>query len=170
MKSVGQFYYNKEGEAETLTGISRDITQQKSFTDGLEKKVEVRTTEIRIKNRTFQSAEKIAKFGSYKWNLKTGALEYSHNLLRLLDCEPNEFEPSYEKFLSFIHPDNAEQVIKNGEATMKTGVLVETPYRIISKTGKIKHLRSSGNFTDQHDEQILIGTVQDVTSDVEAAE
>ncbi len=29
MKAVGQYYYNQAGEAETLTGISLDITQQK---------------------------------------------------------------------------------------------------------------------------------------------
>ena len=170
MKSVGQYYYNKSGEAETLTGISVDITEQKSFTDELEKKVEERTTELRIKNQTFEIAEKISKFGSYKWNITTGALQYSHNLFLLLDCEPDEFEPTYEKFISFIHPEDLAQVLKNGEETMKTGELVETPYRIISKTGKVKHLRSSGTFTKQNDEQILIGTVKDVTGDVEAAE
>ena len=170
MKAVGQFYYNKEGEAETLTGISLDITEQKNFTEALEQKVAERTKELSIKNKTFELAEKNAKFGSYKWNMKTGALEYSDNLFRLLDCDPNEFEPSYEKFMSFIHPDDVEHATKNGEETLKTGVLVETPYRIISKTGKIKHFRSSGSFTMAGEEHTLIGTVQDVTSDVKAAD
>ena len=47
--------------------------------------------------------------------MKTGALEYSDNLFRLLDCDPKEFESSYEKFMSFIHPDDIEHATKNGE-------------------------------------------------------
>ncbi len=170
MKSAGQFYYNKAGEAETLTGISLDITEQKSFTEALEEKVAERTKELSIKNKTFELAERNAKFGSYKWDMEKGDLEYSQNLFRLLDCEPNEFVPTYEKFMSFIHPDDIAHVTKNGEETMRTGSLVETPYRIVSKTGKIKHFRSSGSFSTEDEKQILIGTVQDVTTDIEAAE
>ena len=47
--------------------------------------------------------------------------------------------------MSFIHPDDIEHATKKRRGTMKTSVLVETAYRIISKTGKIKHFRSSGS-------------------------
>ncbi|MDQ3109179.1 MAG: PAS domain-containing protein, partial [Bacteroidota bacterium] len=88
----------------------------------------------------------------------------------MFDCEPQEFVPSFENFLSFVHPNDLQQVIKNGEETMQSGILVETPYRIISKAGKIKHMRSSGSFTEHNTNKILIGTVQDISKDIEAAE
>ena len=125
---------------------------------------------MQLQNHTFELAESIAKFGSYKWNITTGALEYSDNLFRLLDCEPQEFVPSFEKFLSFTHPDDLQQVISNGDQTVITGDLVETPYRIISKTGKTKWLRSSGSFSGEGANRMLIGTVQDISKDVLAAE
>jgi len=50
---------------------------------------------LKFQNETFQLAEIIAKFGSYTWNLATGTLEYSDNLFRLLDCEPQEFVPTF---------------------------------------------------------------------------
>lgn len=158
------------GNIERWIGTNTDITEQKNFSEELEKQVAERTAELIIKNQTFKAAEQTAKFGSYKWNMTTGSMEYSDNLFLLLDCEPNEFEPSFEKFLSFIHPDDLAQVIRNGEETMQTGLLVETPYRVISKTGQIKHFRSSGSFTGENDHCILIGTVQDISKDVEAAE
>ena len=86
-----------------------------------------------------------------------------------MDCEPQEFVPTFEKFLSFIHPDDLQQVIQNGEQTMQTGVLVETPYRIVSKTGTIKYLRSSGIFSGEGANRLLIGTVQDISKDVLAS-
>ncbi|MEP6645621.1 MAG: PAS domain S-box protein [Saprospiraceae bacterium] len=161
---------DEQGSIIGWIGSSTEIEEQKKFTEELEIEVEKRTEQLQLQNQTFELAERIAQFGSYRWNISTGALEYSDNLFRLLDCEPKEFIPSFEKFLSFIHPDDLQQVITNGEQTMQTGVLVETPYRIISKTGKIKHLRSSGNFTGEYNNLILIGTVQDVSKDVAAAE
>ena len=158
------------GNIDRWIGTNTDITQQKTFTVELEKQVKERTAELNLKNKTFEAAERIAKFGSYTWNLKSGVMGYSDNLFRLLDCEPQEFEPSMEKLLSFIHPDDLQQVIKNGEDTMQTGMLVETPYRIVSKAGNIKQLRSSGSMIGDDDNRMLIGTVQDISKDVEAAE
>ncbi len=133
-----------------------------------QKEIESANNLLYLQNQTFELAENIAKFGSYRWNISTGTMEYSDNLFRLFDCEPQEFIPSIEKFLSFVHPDDLQQVLDNGEQTRQTGELVETPYRIISKTGIVKHFRSSGTFTGEGDNQLLIGTVQDISKDIAA--
>lgn len=158
-----------DGNIERWIGTNTDITEQKAFTEELEIKVKERTKELQIQNQTFGVAEKIANMGSYKWNTTTGVMEYSDNLFRLFDCEPQEFVPSIEKFLSFIHPDDLQQVINNQEQTVLQGALVETPYRIISKEGAIKYFRSSGKFSDEGDNQLLIGSVQDISQDVAAS-
>ena len=124
---------------------------------------------MQIQNQTFEVAEKIANMGSYKWNTTTGEMEYSDNLFRLYDCEPQEFVPTIEKFLSFIHPDDLERVLRNQEQTIEKGALVETPYRIISKNGTIKYFRSSGKFSDEGGNSMLIGSVQDISQDVAAS-
>ncbi len=157
------------GNIERWIGTNTDITEQRAFTEELEKQVKERTKQLHIQNQTFEIAEKIASLGSYTWNMATNELEYSNNLFRLLDCEPQEFVPSIEKFLSFIHPDDLQQVIKNQELTIEKGALVETPYRIISKTGNIKYFRSSGDCSGEGSNRLLIGTVQDITNDVEAS-
>ena len=151
-------------------GSNTDIEEQKKFAEELETKVKERTEQLQLQNKTFDLAENVAQLGSYKWNLTTGVLDYSDNLFRLFDCKPREFVPSFEKFLSFIHPNDLAEVIKNGEQTIQTGKFVETPYRIISKTGKIKHLRSTGNFSSEGVNKFLIGTIQDVSKDKEASE
>ena len=158
-----------EGNIERWIGTNTDITEQKNFTEELEIEVRERTKELQIQNQTFEVAEKIANMGSYKWNTTTGEMEYSDNLFRLYDCEPQEFVPTIEKFLSFIHPDDLEQVLKNQEQTIEKGALVETPYRIISKTGTIKYFRSSGKFSDEGGNSMLIGSVQDISQDVAAS-
>ncbi len=153
---------NNDGNVYAALAVANDVTNIILK----QKEIETANNLLQLQNQTFELAESIAKFGSYTWNITTGSLEYSDNLFRLLDCEPEEFVPSFEKFLSFIHPDDLQQVIQNGEQTMQTGVLVETPYRIISKTRTIKYLRSSGKFSGEGANQILIGTVQDISNDV----
>lgn len=157
------------GNIERWIGTNTDITEQMNFTEKLEIKVKERTAELKLQNQTFELAESIANFGSYKWNIKNGALEYSDNLFHLLDCEPQEFVPTFEKFLTFLHPDDLQQFKSNGDQTKETEQLTETPYRIISKTGKIKYFRSSGRFSGEGDNRSLIGTVQDITKDVIAS-
>ncbi len=157
---------NSDGNIERWIGTNTDITEQRGFTEELEIKVKERTEKLYLQNQTFEFAESIASFGSYKWNIKNGTLQYSDNLFRLLDCEPQEFVPTFEKFLTFIHPDDLQQVIYNGEQTKLKSELVETPYRIISKTGKVKYIRSSGKFLGEGDNSLLIGTMQDISKDV----
>ena len=157
---------DNEGKVYAALAIANDVTNI------VVKQLEIETANKRLQmqNQTFELAENIAKLGSYKWNIANGELEYSDNLFRLLDCEPQEFLPTFEKFLAFIHPDDLPQVIQNGEQTIQTGVLVETPYRIISKTGKTKYLRSSGYFSGEGANRLLMGTVQDISNDVEASQ
>jgi PAS domain S-box-containing protein len=164
--------YSPDGTFLGYAGGCMDIHEQKNFSQELEKKVFARTSELKqlneelqVKNNIFAHAEEISLTGSYSWNLQTGELEYSDNLFRLLDCEPQEFVPSFEKFLSFIHPEDQEQVIKDGKETYETKKLVEHIYRVITKQGALKYFRSSGTFIGQEEHKFLVGTVQDVTKD-----
>lgn len=54
MRAVGHYYYNEAGEAITLTGISLDITEQKTFTEELENKVRERTKELDLKSKQLE--------------------------------------------------------------------------------------------------------------------
>jgi signal transduction histidine kinase/CHASE3 domain sensor protein len=145
----------------------------KNFAAELEIKVVERTEELRklngeltITNNIYAHAEENASIGSYSWNLQSGQLKYSDNLFRLLGHEPGDFSPNFDSFLSFIHPDDKEQVIKDGRETYETQSLVEHVYRIITKQNTVRYMRSSGTFIENETSKLLVGTVQDVSKDV----
>ncbi|MBC7536031.1 MAG: PAS domain-containing protein [Ferruginibacter sp.] len=163
---------NNDGQIQMWVGTSTDIDEQKNFSNKLQKKINERTFELAklnkellLKNNIFAHAEENALIGSYSWSLQTGELEYSDNLYRLLGHEPGEFTPSFEKYLTFIHPDDLEQVIKDGKETFETKTLVEHIHRVIAKDGKIKYFRSSGKVFGEAETLSMIGTVQDVSHD-----
>ena len=54
MKSTGQYLYDEFGEAHTLSGITIDITEIKSFTGELERQVKVRTTLLKKSNEAMK--------------------------------------------------------------------------------------------------------------------
>ncbi len=126
--------------------------------------------QLQIQNETYKVAEENAKFGSFMYEMKSGHLVYSDNLFRIFGFEAQEFSPSFEKFQALIHPDDLEQVSANAKEILQTGKLVEDPYRIINNKGEIRHLRSSGGFTGDESNNIVIGTVQDITKDLKDAE
>jgi PAS domain S-box-containing protein len=163
---------DRQGEIQRWVGTSTDIQDQKNRSQKLEQQVNERTQELielnknlLIKNNIFTQAEENALIGSYSWNLQTGELEYSDNLYRLFGYEPNEFVPSFEKYHSLIHPEDKEQVMKDGLETMKVKRQVGQTFRIITKNGKIKHFRATGKIMGEGENVMLIGTVQDISQD-----
>lgn len=145
----------------------------KNFAAELEIKVAERTEELKklneeltITNNIYAHAEENASIGSYSWNLQSGQLKYSDNLFRLLGHEPGAFIPNFDSFLSFIHPDDKEQVIKDVKETFETQSLVEHVYRVITKQNAVRYMRSSGTFIENENSKLLVGTVQDVSKDV----
>lgn len=161
-----------DGRIQRWVGTSTDIQDQKNLSQQQDLQIKIRTKELEdlnqellIKNNIFAEAEMNASIGSYSWKLHSGELEYSDNLFRLFGYEPNEFIPSFEKYHSLIHPEDKEQVMKDGMETLATKKLVEHTYRIITKDGKIKYFRSTGKFMGTGENAIMIGTVQDISQD-----
>lgn len=145
----------------------------KNFAAELEIKVAERTEELKklneeltITNNIYAHAEENAAIGSYSWNMQNAEMKYSDNLFRLLGYEPGEFIPTFESFLTFIHPDDKAQVIEDGKETFEKQSLVEHIYRIITKQHTIRHMRSSGTFIENETSKLLVGTVQDISKDV----
>ena len=121
---------------------------------------------LQIQNKLFNLAEEIAHIGSHERNLQTGELIYSANLFRMLGCLPQEFVPSIEKYLTFVHDDDKELLFKATSEAFEKQIPFQITYRIISKDGKIKHFRNTEKIIGEPGHKSMIGTTQDVTPDI----
>ncbi|MFD0798371.1 ATP-binding protein [Maribacter chungangensis] len=167
--------YDKDGETlwfqataiklnDGVTVTTREITADKRKARELISLNE----ELEIQNSILSEAERLAKVGSYHWDLTTQRSELSDNFYRILECEPQEFKASFENFKSFIHPDDLEEYIQQGKVSIKEKKPRTYTYRIITKNNKIKHLRTTGHFEERDGKEIIVGVVQDVTQEIKA--
>ncbi|MGZ3899997.1 MAG: sensor histidine kinase [Bacteroidia bacterium] len=126
--------------------------------------------QLQLRNNIFNHAEENANIGSYAWNLATNQLKYSDNLFRILGCRPQEFTPTMEKYLQFLHPEDKQQVLNDWENSLKNKLITQSYHRVITKDNKLKYIRSTGKITGEEPNILIIGTLQDISGDVELNE
>jgi signal transduction histidine kinase len=122
--------------------------------------------QLQLRNNIFNHAEENSLIGSYAFHFNDNKLEYSDNLFRILGYVPGEFEPSFEKYLSFVHPDDKETLIQEWEESRRTKTFNMNVQRLIVKSGSTRYFKASGKFIGAGMETMLIGTLQDITHDV----
>ncbi|CAH8283190.1 PAS domain S-box-containing protein [Mariniflexile fucanivorans] len=152
----------KLGDGVTIT--TRDVTGDKEKANQLVNLNEV----LIIQNSILTGAERIAKIGNFIWYLDTGISEISDNFYQMLGYQPKEFEPSFEKYREFIHPEDLNEYDKIGKKALTELQVSEHTYRILTKQGTIRHFKTNGQFINKNDKLVMIGVVQDVTETIEA--
>ena len=55
-------------------------------------------------------AQRIAHIGNWDWDIVTDGLYWSDEIYRIFGRNPQEFGATYNEFLSYIHPDDRENV------------------------------------------------------------
>jgi PAS domain S-box-containing protein len=120
---------------------------------------------LRQTKQRLADAQRVAQIGSWERDLRTNQIFWSDELYRLFGLEPGEGELSYEKFLSFVMPEdlaNARQLVEQAVRERKPFAVdyrVETPDRTL----RIVHDQGKVILDDAGNPVRLVGTAQDVT-------
>lgn len=89
-------------------------------------------------------AQRLARLGSYDWEIATDTNRWSDELYRIYGTEPQSFNASYEKFLSFVHPDDRERVMAVHRDAFESGRPYHMEERIVRPDGEVRVLVSNG--------------------------
>ena len=158
-------------EIALLEEIARDI----SFAiDVFEKEKKRKEIEEKVKQSELQlqQAQSIAHFGSWNYNFQTGKTEWTLEACRIYGLSPEENKQTPEFTLSFIHPDDIEDVTKRISEAEKTFSSFTLNHRIIARDGNVKHIYSAVHY-DLNADGIptrIYGIIHDVTEMKEAEE
>jgi PAS domain S-box-containing protein len=150
-----------EGEVRGFFVLVTDITEQRRIEEEVER------------NRArLAEAERIARMGSWEWDIPSLHLTCSEGLYEIYGISPEEFDGHYEGGSQYVHPDDRELVEQQMQEAVESGVSVDLEYRIIRPDGRVRRVRSRAELSADSDGNAvrLTGSVQDVTELHAAAE
>ncbi|MES2395974.1 MAG: response regulator [Bacteroidota bacterium] len=136
----------------------------KAFSENT-KKLEEKTLDLLIEQQKLKNAQKIARIGSWDWDIVKNTVAFSDELYRIYGLKCGEFIADFNSFINMIHPEDREYVQKTIEdATYKLQPL-NFKHRIVRPNNRVRILHTiSQVISDKDGKPIRMqGTEQDVT-------
>ena len=115
-------------------------------------------------------AQQLANMGDFDWHIETDESSWSDQLYRIYGYEPQEFNASYDRFLSMVHPDDRDTVTATHRRVYETGGAWSMVERIVRPDGEVRHLATNGEVVKADDGTPvrMRGTCVDITDRVRA--
>lgn len=151
-----------EGEVLGIFVLVTDVTERR--------RIEEEVTRSRTR---LAEAERIARIGSWEWDIPSNRLTCSDGLFAIYGITAEDFDGHYEPSnTQYIHPGDRKRVETEMQRAVETGTPVDIEYRIIRPDGRVRRLHSRAELTaDAAGNALrLTGTAQDVTELRAAAE
>ena len=146
---------SENGRAVKMKGTVMDVTDRHHIIQRLQRSEEL-----------YKQAQALTHIGNYTWDLKTNKINWSDELYRIYELEPQAEEITYEKIFKYNHPDDLETVRSKTEESIKNHEPFDFTYSIImpDKSQKILHARGE-ILVDENTGQAykVHGTTEDVT-------
>jgi PAS domain S-box-containing protein len=120
---------------------------------------------LRASRAQLAEAQRVAHFGSWEWDMRTGELTWSDELYRIYGVSPIEHRPSYEAYLGRVHAEDRAHVSAAIQTAAQTGEPFTFEERIVRPDGTVRILRSGGAvIVDEEGTPIrMVGACHDVT-------
>lgn len=139
-----------------------DITEQ------VEAERELRTSEAEL-----QSAQQIARIGSWRYDPIADDVHWSEQMHRIYGTDPVHFEATFHAFLSIIHPEDRDRTAAVIGEALNNQASYEVTHRVVPANGEaVRFVHGRGEaLTNASGEVVLLqGTCQDITDQQAARE
>ncbi len=119
---------------------------------------------VRRNEQQLADAQRIARAGSFEWDLVNLTTSWSDGLYRILGFGDERPQPEIGVFLSFIHPEDLPAVQQRVQLALAGSEVDEIEYRVVRKHGDIVWVRARSEVLRDNAGQPVIfrGTVLDV--------
>lgn len=161
---IGAITYLTSFLAQELMRRNRDLTREVD---------EHRRAEeaLRASESQLEEAQRIARIGSWDWDIPSGRLTWSRELFHIYGRDPASFVPSYQGFLDCLHPEDRRVADAAVQKAMTDHQPFEFEHRVVEPNGKVRTVLGRGSVQTDEDGNVvsMVGTGQDVT-DLKRAE
>ncbi|MFB9311689.1 hybrid sensor histidine kinase/response regulator [Nocardioides plantarum] len=121
--------------------------------------------ELQDREVQLATAQRIAKLGSWTWDLATDVVWWSPELYEIYGVSRDEFTCDYAGFVALIHPDDRAGFGASVLSAINQQDRFESEGRTITPSGELRWIRGVGEVERDDDGTVvrLSGTGQDVT-------
>jgi PAS domain S-box-containing protein len=153
-----KLFTDARGETRSCTVI-RDITARV--------RLERELTESRAQ---LAEAERMAHMGSWEWNLAEDRIAWSDGLLEIFGLSRDAFDPTYDRGLRRIYPDDRKRVRRAITRALAERSSFSLEFRAIRADGRVRVVRSVADVAvdDRGEPSRLVGVAQDITEETVA--
>jgi PAS domain S-box-containing protein len=151
----------QDGAVVGIQGIGRDITDRKRA-----------EAELRAREAQLSEAQTIAKLGSWEWDVATNKTNWSAALYDIYGIQPQDSSPTFEGYVSLVHPEDRENVSALVGTALNSGQGCSYGHRIIRPDQSVRfhHVILRVTLNEAGHPTKLFGTAQDVTDRVQLEE
>ena len=134
-------------------------------TQRLEAVISEKTYQLQVSRDRLSEAQSIANVGNWEWDVNSGELWWSDQVYKLFELDPKVVQPDFEKFLSFIHPDDRQYVQDAINRSLSTKGHYAVGHRVMLPSGRelqvLEHARVELDGAGKP--SVMKGTVQDIS-------
>jgi PAS domain S-box-containing protein len=158
IEMTSRLFTDSRGEQRACSVI-RDVTERV----GIE-------TELKNSRARLSEAERVARIGSWEWDLTSNTTSWSDGLYHLYGLTREEFDPSFEGGLRRVFPDDREQVGVKLRTAVNERSSFSFEFRALRADGRVRVLRSQGDVVVNEAGEAVraVGVVQDITDTLPA--
>ncbi len=141
-----------------------DISQRKNAELDL-----IKAKELAEENeKRLNEAQELAKIGSWELNFKQETFHWSDEMYNIFNCKKTEVEPSYEVYLSFVHPEDKDLVDETIQNHLKDKEPYDITHKLLTCDNKIKYVNEKCHSIFDKQGNIILskGTIADITEQV----
>jgi PAS domain S-box-containing protein len=122
---------------------------------------------LKVSEQRWQFALEGAGDGVWDWNIESGNVVFSPQLVRMFGYEPGDFSGRFEEWLSHVHPEDLPLARAQMDECLAGRVaILRSTHRLLCKDGSHRWVLSRGKVVerDVHGKPLrLIGTFTDIT-------
>lgn len=134
--------------------------------------VSTEVTELKRNEERLLRAEKlmvdtqgVAHLGTWEWDLSEPHAFWSAELFRIYGLTPETYTPSYEAYLTMVHPDDRQRVMDATNRVFHEHIPYSHDERIFRPDGSMRYLHTWAHpiLDDEGKLRRLVGVCQDIT-------
>lgn len=130
----------------------------------VEQRAGARTASARAAAEELKLAQKLARVGNWRWDVRSGEVSWSDELYRIYDEDPAMHRPTFERYIELVHPDDRQMVADDIRRTLEELAPFDHECRVVLGSGEIRWIHSFGEAViDDGEVTGLRGVCQDVT-------